>query len=575
MRHRPQQQTSRVRSGPRRAAFPEEMTGPGQSSQVRWDTAPLAYEAPMYEKQTPMPPPRAGQDPWEASFIQAEGDWLFEQPTQEDTYSQPQAYQGPRGPRAARAKPSQASGRWLALLLGSLCLILLCLYAVYQAHGPEAGFDAKLQAMRGQTFAEGIYIDNQPVGGLSPAALRPQGGQPLPASGPALDIRLMVDDLSYRFNSSHIPFENNLEQVMEQAFAIGRQVRGRPDGLGLTPFETRFRLARQAQTRKAYFYTEVSYNRALVEQLAAQLAAQTNREAVNAVISSFDFTTKQFSVTQDIKGRQIEPATIATALTQALDRQDYQAVIQLHSTPILPRVSSVDLQNSFTMLSSFTTKTTSDEDRNNNIALAARAISNTTLMPGEVFSFNQATGQRTIQKGYRGAPAIQGGVLIDDVGGGVCQVSSTLFHAAASAGMALVERSPHAWPVSYMDKGLDATVNWPNLDFKFKNNKDTPVFIIASYEKRNLTIEFYGMLGSPGEAIRLEAQLISTTQPPAQPLMQHNPTLPPNTEKELKKARTGYVVDTWRIYLRNGVEFHREKLFTSRYREVQQVIEYN
>jgi len=184
-------------------------------------------------------------------------------------------------------------------------------------------------------------------------------------------------------------------------------------------------------------------------------------------------------------------------------------------------------------------------------------------------------GQRTPEKGYRGAPAIQGGVLIDDVGGGVCQVSSTLFCAAAGAGMAIVERTAHAWPVSYLDKGLDATVNWPGLDLKFKNNQDTPVFIIAQYENRKLTIEFHGMLSAPGEGIFLEARLISSQPPPSEPLLQHNPNLPYGTRKELKEARTGYVVDTYRVYTRNGSEYRREKLFTSKYRMVQQVIEYN
>ena len=252
-----------------------------------------------------------------------------------------------------------------------------------------------------------------------------------------------------------------------------------------------------------------------------------------------------------------------------------RSLILLSATPVLPRVSSVDLRNSFTCLSSFSTKTTSNQDRNHNIALAAQAINNTTLMPGETFSFNGTVGQRTPEKGYRGAPAIQGGVLIDDVGGGVCQVSSTLFCAAAGAGMAIVERTAHAWPVSYLDKGLDATVNWPGLDLKFKNNQDTPVFIIAQYENRKLTIEFHGMLSAPGEGIFLEARLISSQPPPSEPLLQHNPNLPYGTRKELKEARTGYVVDTYRVYTRNGSEYRREKLFTSKYRMVQQVIEYN
>jgi len=141
--------------------------------------------------------------------------------------------------------------------------------------------------------------------------------------------------------------------------------------------------------------------------------------------------------------------------------------------------------------------------------------------------------------------------------------------------MSIVDRSPHAWPVSYLDRGLDAAVNWPNLDFKFKNDQQTPVFIIAQYQKRTLTIEFYGLMSGPGESIALETQLISTTKPPREPAFQQNVNLPAGTQKELKKARTGYVVDTYRVYLRDGREYRREKLFTSKYRMVQQLIEFN
>ncbi len=331
----------------------------------------------------------------------------------------------------------------------------------------------------------------------------------------------------------------------------------------------------QTRRDKAHFTTQVTYEAQDLRKLCESIQSQVNRAPVNAVIASFDFATKAFTVTRDVPGRQIALQDLMGPLTQALDRGDYQAVVSLESSPILPKVTSADLQNGFAMLASFSSKTSSDNDRNNNIALAAQAISGKTLMPGETLSFNESTGQRTVEKGYRGAPAIAGGVLIDDVGGGVCQVSSTLFNAAALAGMTIVDRSPHAWPVSYVDKGLDATVNWPNLDFKFRNDKDTPVFLIAHYEKRQMTVEVYGMRTGPGESVTLETQVTDTRVPPNEPVMQPNPSLAPGTQQELKKARTGYTVDTFRVYFRDGVAYRREKLFTSRYAMVQQVIEFN
>lgn len=512
-------------------------------------------------------------DPWQTTFSPSPKDWIFE----EDQALNSVMERGVQHPQAQPLMEDRKSVSKLSVLvlLVSLAAIIISALSIYRAYQKQPAFLARLNAMKGQAFFDGIHIDGVPVGGMTPSQIRQQSSFAGAAADPQLDIRLVIDGMTYQFNSSHVPFERNLEEVMEEAWSIGRQGSLSMIGSPWTPFEIRWQHISHTKRAGAWFTTEVTYSSGIVDALAQSVVQQINRDPVNAVVAAFNFSTREFTVTQDVAGRRLEAEAIANALKQALNTKEYQAVIQLQSATILPKVTSFDLKNNFTMLANFSTKTTSDEDRNNNIALAAQAISNRTLMPGEVFSFNEATGQRTIQKGYRGAPAILGGVLIDDVGGGVCQVSSTLFYAAAKAGMTIVERSPHAWPVSYMDKGLDATVNWPNLDFKFRNDQDTPVFIISYYSKRTLNVEFHGMINEPGETIQLETLLVSSQQPPSEPLMQQNPALLPNTQHELKQARTGYVVDTFRVYLRNGSEYRREKLFTSRYSMVQQVIEYN
>ncbi len=514
---------------------------------------------------TPASAPDQDEDPWQAPFTAQPKDWLWED----------QARQGAPPEDMPVEKPKRLSFFWAGLSAVSLLSIFLSLYTVFKAYQSYPAFTAKASAMGEEVFFDGISIDGTAVGGMTRQQVLMQSLQRAEAANPRVNINLQVDDASYRITENEVPFQRNVSSVLDEAYSIGRQ--GFPWGVGssMTPFEIRWQHTRQTARDKAYFSTRVSYDQSSVRSLAESIAAQVNRQPINAVIQEFNFSTKEFKVTQDVPGRQLSGNDVANALILALDSGRYDGIIPLRSTPVLPRVSSVDLQNSFTRLASFGTKTTADEDRNNNIALAAQAISGKTIMPGEVFSFNDTTGQRTIEKGYRGAPAILGGVLIDDVGGGVCQVSSTLFNTAALAGMDIISRSPHAWPVSYLEKGLDAAVNWPNLDFKFRNGKDTPVFLIASYSKRTVTIEIYGMLSSPGEEIMLETQLVSTSQPPPEPLLQPNPSLPPNSTRELKQARVGYVTDTIRVYRRNGVEYRREKLFTSSYSMVQQVIEYN
>ena len=242
---------------------------------------------------------------------------------------------------------------------------------------------------------------------------------------------------------------------------------------------------------------------------------------------------------------------------------------------ILAEITRTELMNSFGLISSYSTNTTNNKNRNTNIQLSAQAINGKTVLPGEIFSFNGATGERTAAKGYKEAPAISGGQSKDEVGGGVCQTSSTLFNAAVRADLEIVERNPHAWPSSYIEKGFDATVNWPGLDFKFRNNTDQPVFIVAGYKNRQVTVDIYGMSLGPGVKIDLESELVRKIPKPTEIKEVYNPELAPGERKTTVKAREGYVVTTWKIRYQGGREVSREELFKTTYREYQETVEYN
>ncbi|WP_201713898.1 VanW family protein [Rossellomorea arthrocnemi] len=120
-----------------------------------------------------------------------------------------------------------------------------------------------------------------------------------------------------------------------------------------------------------------------------------------------------------------------------------------------------------------------NEERTQNIALATEKINNTVVFPGEVFSFNGVVGKRTKEKGYKKAPVIVKGELSEDIGGGICQVSSTLFNAVDQAGVIILERYHHSKRVPYVPKGRDATVSWYGPDFTFRNAYNQPLLIRA------------------------------------------------------------------------------------------------
>ncbi|MBQ7485945.1 MAG: VanW family protein, partial [Clostridia bacterium] len=230
----------------------------------------------------------------------------------------------------------------------------------------------------------------------------------------------------------------------------------------------------------------------------------------------------------------------------------------------------------FGLISTFTTETTRDRDRNVNIALSAEAINGQVVQPGATMSFNNCTGKRTSDKGYRDAHAIIGGVLIDDTGGGVCQTSSTLFNAVVRADMEIVRRYAHSWPSIYVPRGEDATVNWPNRDFVFKNTSNYPIFIRAWYEKYRITVEVYGLIPIEFASINLVSDTIQTIKPSNEVLYTLDESLPLGTRQAGHSKRTGYVVDTYKVYYdAEGNEIRRTKLWQTNYPATQKEIVYH
>lgn len=155
-------------------------------------------------------------------------------------------------------------------------------------------------------------------------------------------------------------------------------------------------------------------------------------------------------------------------------------------------VKEEDLKGFNTVLGKYTTEFGGDANRSKNIQLAASKISGTVVKAGEVFSFNKTTGDRTANEGYYKAPVFMDGKLEDGDGGGVCQVSSTLFNAVLLSGMEVTQRVSHYEPVNYVPIGQDATVAYPAIDFCFRNDLKHDVYIYCDFEEGSLTIYILG-----------------------------------------------------------------------------------
>ena len=197
-----------------------------------------------------------------------------------------------------------------------------------------------------------------------------------------------------------------------------------------------------------------------------------------------------FAVTGEVYGYTFD----LEAAQSLLDDADYGASIRIEMEYLMPQVRSSDLISALyaDVLGSCQTPHTSNANRNTNLSLACQAINGLVLEPGEEFSFNKVVGERTAERGYRSAPAYANGETVSELGGGVCQISSTLYYCVLLADLEVTERQNHSYVSNYIDRGMDATVSWGGPDFKFRNTSSYPLRIEAEVSGGYVKIQLLG-----------------------------------------------------------------------------------
>ncbi len=261
---------------------------------------------------------------------------------------------------------------------------------------------------------------------------------------------------------------------------------------------------------------------------------------------------------------------------KALEKKTIDAAEQGQSQVSIPVVEAVkrvpdsELRQIDEVVSTFTTKfPVRKKDRNTNIRLASGKINGCVLLPGDTFSFNTVVGKRTIQDGLKTAPVFKNGKHDMGVGGGICQVSSTLYNAALFADLTVVQRHNHSMPVAYLPVGRDATVDYGSLDLKFKNTLPSPIAISADYEPGKLTFRILGKK-DPALSIKIESEGSKTWDTGLKTVT--DASLPVGAKKVLDKGSKGHSLVTYRIVYKNGVEVAREPLGRSYYKGSERVV---
>lgn len=405
----------------------------------------------------------------------------------------------------------------------------------------------------GDKILKNTYINEVNVGGLS----KKEAKEELEKIYTIEDVEITYLDKKWIISSKDIDFSYNLEKSIEQAYNINR--------------DESF-ISNINKTIKSYIdqrnnlKIDVNYSNEKLKKSIENIAKEINLQVKNASIS--------------VNGSSIEITEGNSGLNVNVEESIKNIIIQLEKgnkkedlvvTKVEPNIKKEQLQEVNTLLGSYSTKFNSSVvGRSSNIRLAASKSSNILLMPGDVFSYNEYTGVKTVSNGYKNAPVIVKGVVQDGVGGGVCQVSSTLYNSVLYAGLELVSIKNHSIPSTYVSKGRDATVTDGGIDFVFKNNLKYPVYLKNYVSGNVVTCQIYGS-SKDKQNIQISTSTDRVSVAPVKKV--EDPTLPKGQEKELEPGRNGYKVSTYRLYIdNNGKVVKKEKVATSYYPKKQGVI---
>ena len=364
----------------------------------------------------------------------------------------------------------------------------------------------------------------------------PSNAEPVDAE--PIGIRLKVD-VDYAVTAAfslmrdpNVPYETFMQQV--QQIAGGQEIAPAP-----------------------------GYDMNSVDRFIEYLATFLDTPAVNSTITMVD---NQIVYTDEAPGRGIDREALVTTLLDTDPLSGKTIPLPIHD--LEPSITREMLQSKFVLRGSYTTSfSDSTKNRKYNIRFGAEKINGTILKPGDVFSANETLGTRTRKNGWKNAGAYESGEVVQQAGGGVCQLSSTLYNAALYADMEIVERRNHSMPVHYVDRGRDATINSIGniIDFKFRNNTSSDVIIMAYTTGNTLHMEIYGVPFETDEYDRIEIRTKQRGSQSIKTVYEYLDDKPASYQKTISKGSKGYTVQTYKDYYSGATLVKTDDLGISKY----------
>ncbi|MDL2237704.1 VanW family protein [Christensenellaceae bacterium OttesenSCG-928-K19] len=449
--------------------------------------------------------------------------------------------------RIGKADSRASDKKWLvinAVIMGILFTAIVC-----------AGAYAGIKGVTGkEVYGENMKVDGVELGGLTlqeGEALLLEHQEELLAE---IQIPVLYGENEHIFSAEELGISGNAHDIAGTAFSYNKQ-----SGSLLENYT------------RTYDDVNLSLDIGIDEKVLAQ--------SIKAFLEPFVVEPSNASVVFDEETRAVEFTESANGITINTDAVCSEVISRIKSgsnDPVVaeeqvlePEYTTEWLKANTVLIAEANTQMADDENRTTNIRLAADTLNGTVIGPGEKLSLNALLGQRTEEKGYVRADAFYDGTeSSNEMGGGVCQVATTLYNAALKADMS-VERMRHSFPPSYVGKGLDAMLNWDDKDLVVGNKTNYPIYIGAQIIGGMLNVKLYGQ---PVDfEINIENTVLQEISPPAEKVVQSD-EYPAGYREATQAERTGYEVEVYRNYIKNGVVVSREKISYDYYPETRRII---
>lgn len=387
--------------------------------------------------------------------------------------------------------PKKPAGKGKKFLI---TLIVLLIVGGILAGAGVVGYNMYMDFRKGQPFrfSNAVKISGIDIGGLSYEEAEKKVKKESMSVVKNISLKVSANDVKKSYGKKDFKYKFDYASALREAKVYSLKEQGiyeeKTTGKNTEP-ETEF-----VTMENPDFKLDYSVDKSSIENQVRKLALNVNRDAENAKVSKFTpFAEDKFEYKRGTLGYSLDKEYLNKKINKFFSIGKKAASIQAKVETIYPDITIADLEENIVGLATETSVSNNTEAGTHNMAVALKACNGSIIEPGELWSFNECTGDSNKKEnGYKEAVVISEKKLDKGIGGGICQASTTIFKAAAMANMDVVERHNHYWASGYAYSGEDATIDYPNLDLRLRNTTDYQMFIESKVDGRTLIVNIYG-----------------------------------------------------------------------------------